>query len=46
MMSGNSELAGQFDRFARRVIDPHAEIEAPQAPRRSRLGFEKIASIW
>jgi pilus assembly protein CpaE len=46
MMSGNSELAGQFDQFARRVIDPNAEVEAPPAPKKSRLGLEKIASIW
>ncbi len=45
-MSGNSELATQFDLFTRRVIDPGAEPAPSAAPKRNILGLEKIASIW
>jgi pilus assembly protein CpaE len=43
-MTGNSELATQFDQFTRRVLDPNASSES--AAKRSMLGLEKIASIW
>jgi pilus assembly protein CpaE len=44
-MAGNSELASQFDRFARRIIDPSADV-ATAPPRRGALGFQRLASIW
>lgn len=44
-LAGNSELAAQFDTFARRIVDPGAA--APPTPaRRGTLGFQRIASIW
>jgi Flp pilus assembly CpaE family ATPase len=45
-LTGNSDIAAQFDSFTRRVLDPGAE--APQLPRAKRglLGLEKLASIW
>jgi pilus assembly protein CpaE len=47
-MSDNSEMAGQFDRFTRRLIDPAAEAEVPTGNNRVRstLGLQRLASIW
>jgi hypothetical protein len=46
-LAGNSELASQFDSFARRIIDPDA-VEAPPTDKRGPipLGLQRIASIW
>jgi hypothetical protein len=44
-MTGNTELASQFDSFIRRMLDPHAEAAAVPA-RRSTLGLQRLASIW
>jgi len=43
-LAANSELAAQFDTFARRIIDPSAEPTA--APAKRPLGFQRLASIW
>jgi pilus assembly protein CpaE len=43
-MAGNSELAAQFDSFARRILDPSADRLASQ-PKRA-LGLQRLASIW
>jgi len=46
--SGNSELASQFDAFARRLLDPNAVIE-PAAPVKRGplpLGLQRLASMW
>jgi len=44
-MTGNTELASQFDSFIRRMLDPHGEAAAVPA-RRSTLGLQRLASIW
>jgi pilus assembly protein CpaE len=44
--SGDSELATQFDRFTRQIIDPGSEAKAAAAPQsRSLLSFGR-ASLW
>ena len=43
-LSGNTDIAAQFDRFTRGVLDPTAEASSP-VPKR-RLGLERLASIW
>src|SRR4029453_5355634 len=44
-LAGNSELASQFDTFARRILDPSAPIaEAPV--KRPPLGIQRLASMW
>ena len=43
-LSGNTDLAVQFDLFTRGVLDPTAEASTP-APKR-KLGLERFASIW
>jgi len=46
-LTGNSEMATQFDRFTRRIIDPSAEeVDATAGARRTSLGLKSIASIW
>ena len=46
-LAGNSELASQFDSFARRILDPDAVV-APPTDKRSPmpLGLQRLASIW
>jgi len=45
--AGNSELASQFDGFARRLLDPTAvEQEAPVKRGPLPLGLQRLASIW
>jgi pilus assembly protein CpaE len=46
--AGNSELASQFDSFARRLLDPNA-VEQPAAPVKRGplpLGLQRLASMW
>lgn len=43
-MTGNTEIASQFDTFTRRMLDPNADAAAPA--RRSTLGLQRLASIW
>jgi pilus assembly protein CpaE len=44
-LAGNSDIAGQFDRFTRRILDPNAE-QPVDAPKRNLLGLERFASLW
>jgi pilus assembly protein CpaE len=45
--SGDSELATQFDRFTRQIIDPASQAKAAATgPSRSLLGFGRVASLW
>jgi pilus assembly protein CpaE len=45
-LTGNSDMALQFDRFTRGILDPNAE-ETPVAPAKRGLpGFNRLASIW
>jgi pilus assembly protein CpaE len=46
-LTGNSEMAAQFDRFTRKIIDPEGEVvDMTQAAKRVPLGLKSIASIW
>jgi pilus assembly protein CpaE len=45
-LAGNTDIATQFDSFTRRIIDPAAGTEAPAPPKRTKLGLERIASLW
>ena len=44
-MAGNSEIAKEFNRFARLLLSPAAEEEAPSTSGRG-LGLSRIASLW
>jgi pilus assembly protein CpaE len=44
-LAGNSELASQFDDFARRIVDPSASDMAAPAKRASH-GLQRLASMW
>jgi len=44
-LAGNSDIAGQFDRFTRRILDPNAE-QPVETPKRNLLGLERFASLW
>ena len=46
-LTGNSDIATQFDHFTRQILDP-AAIEAAATPpsKRNLLGLQKLASIW
>jgi pilus assembly protein CpaE len=44
-LAGNSEIAGQFDRFTRRILDPGTE-PATGENKRNLLGLERFASLW
>jgi pilus assembly protein CpaE len=45
-LTGNTELAAQFDRFTRRILDPEAEADTLVASRKGPLRLERIMSIW
>ncbi len=45
-LTGDSDIASQFDRFTRRILGPSADVPAAAASKRGLLGFEKIASLW
>src|SRR5438067_9715738 len=45
-LAGNSDIAAQFDRFTRAILDPDAEAVPPEPKNRRGLGLERIASIW
>jgi pilus assembly protein CpaE len=45
-LTGDSDIATQFDRFTRRIIDPNAGAAQAQPAKRARLGLDRIASIW
>jgi pilus assembly protein CpaE len=47
-LTGNSDIAGQFDHFTRQILDPEAGVAAPPQPTRRKLpgGLERLASIW
>src|SRR5215510_2249366 len=44
-LAGNSEIAGQFDRFTRRILDPGAE-PGGDTGKKNLLGLERFASLW
>lgn len=43
-LTGHSDIAGQFDRFTRRILD--IAVERSDAGRRGALGLQRLASIW
>ena len=46
-LSGNTEMATQFDKFIRRIIAAGTEAAEPAAAgRRGALGIHRLASIW
>jgi pilus assembly protein CpaE len=47
-LAGNSEIATQFDRFVRHILEPEGGqvVDLPQAAKRVPLGLNRIASIW
>jgi pilus assembly protein CpaE len=45
-LTGNTDLAAQFDRFTRTILNPDAEIESAVAARKGPLRLERIMSIW
>jgi pilus assembly protein CpaE len=45
-LAGNSDIAAQFDRFTRAILEPDVETPAPQPGRRRMPGLERLASIW
>jgi len=46
-LSGNTEMAAQFDTFIRRILNTGAEApETVTASRRSAFGVQRLASIW
>jgi septum formation inhibitor-activating ATPase MinD len=45
-LTGNTELAMNFDRFTRRILNPDAEMESVVNGRKGPLRLERIMSIW
>jgi pilus assembly protein CpaE len=46
-LTGNSDIAAQFDHFTRQILDPAASETAAAPPsKRNLLGLQKLASIW
>jgi pilus assembly protein CpaE len=46
-LAGNSDIATQFDRFTRRIIETPGEVvDMSQPAKKVSLGLNRIASIW
>jgi pilus assembly protein CpaE len=45
-LTGNSDLATQFDSFTRLILDPANTATSAAANKRGLLGLERIASLW
>ena len=45
-LTGNTDLAAQFDSFTRRILDPTAGATGSASNKRGLLGLERIASLW
>ena len=45
-LTGSTELASQFDRFTRRILDPEAVAEAAVPAKRGPLRLERLTSMW
>ena len=43
---GDSQIAIQFNRFTRLVLDPASAEAENQANKRGLLGLDRIASLW
>jgi pilus assembly protein CpaE len=44
-LAGNSELASQFDEFAKRILGPSGDA-SEDSPKRGPLGLQRLASMW
>jgi pilus assembly protein CpaE len=45
-LTGNTELAAQFDRFTRGILDAGDSVGAGDPNRRGSFGLQRIASLW
>ncbi len=45
-LSGNTEMATQFDRFARRILDGASDVPEGTGGRGNGLGLQRLASLW
>jgi pilus assembly protein CpaE len=45
-LTGNSEIAEQFDTFTRRIMGTEAATPSAQGGKRNRLGIDRLASMW
>ncbi len=45
-LADNTEMAAQFGKFTRRILQPQAGVAEPAASKRSTLGLQRLASIW
>jgi Flp pilus assembly CpaE family ATPase len=45
-LTGNSDIAAQFDHFTRQILDPGPDAAAAPPAKRNLLGLQKLASIW
>jgi pilus assembly protein CpaE len=45
-LTGNSEIATQFDAFTRRILDQSGEAPTADGGKRGKFGLDRIASIW
>ena len=45
-LSGDTDIAAQFGQFTRLVLGPAAESASSPAAKHSRLGLDRLASLW
>ena len=45
-LTGDTEIAEQFDNFTRRIIEPDAATTQAPGAKRGRLGIDRLASMW
>lgn len=45
-LSSNTDLAAQFDRFTRRILNGNAELPVEAPVTKAALGLNRLASIW
>jgi pilus assembly protein CpaE len=45
-LTGDSDIAEQFDSFTRRIIEPDAAAAPSQKTKGSRLSIDRLASMW
>jgi pilus assembly protein CpaE len=45
-LTGDTDLAAQFDSFTRQILDPATTATVPPGAKKSLLNLERIASLW
>jgi hypothetical protein len=45
-LTGDTDIAEQFDSFTRRIVDPEVTPATQQPGKRSRLALDRLASMW